>query len=378
MGLAEATRSPGGPVGELLALDGASFSEFAVQLVPEKLARRHLVVPLRAESRSLTCVTCTPISLEAESDLAFASGRRINFVLTTRAAVLEALERCYPKPGDLELLAARLRAGMSAAANPNQTSGTAASQAIKMCGDIIGRAIEIGASDLSLEYGPRGGTIRYHVGAEFKAMPALPVEVSQPLGDRFKIMARVAVAVRQRPQNGSFRVVVKGEPADVHLSTTPTRDGEQIVMEIADYRPVAVAVAEPRPAGPVKTRRILVTDDEPITRRIVTLLLKREGFDVLEAANGEEAIQITEREHPDLWLMDLNMPVMDGYQAIHFLRHHARLQTPVIVLTAEEGESVERRVLELGANDYIVKPSDPAILLARVNAVFNRLNILAG
>jgi DNA-binding response OmpR family regulator len=69
---------------------------------------------------------------------------------------------------------------------------------------------------------------------------------------------------------------------------------------------------------------------------------------------------------------------MDGYQAIHFLRSHFKMTAlPIIVITAEDGQSVERRVLALGANDYIIKPYEPEVLLARVNAVFNRLRMAA-
>ena len=124
--------------------------------------------------------------------------------------------------------------------------------------------------------------------------------------------------------------------------------------------------------------RVLVADDEVMARMMTKLLLEREDFDVIEATNGEQAIEIAVRERPDLLLIDLNMPVMDGYQAIHFLRRTLTMATlPIIVITAEDGQSIERRVLALGANDYIIKPYEPAVLLARVNAVFNRLRMTA-
>jgi CheY-like chemotaxis protein len=210
-------------------------------------------------------------------------------------------------------------------------------------------------------------------------MTKLPAAVSQPVRDRFKTLACVGIAVRHRPQEGTFRLTVKGRPTDVRLSTVPSPDGEQIMMRVIDGRN-REAAAQPAAAAPKmrKRLRVLVTDDEPITRMLVKLLLEREHFDVLEATNGNQAIEIAVREHPDLLLIDLNMPVMDGYQAIQNLRLDPRLATlPIIVLTAEEGDSIERRVLELGANDYMVKPFEPAVLLARVNAVFSRLNMVA-
>ena len=125
-------------------------------------------------------------------------------------------------------------------------------------------------------------------------------------------------------------------------------------------------------------RRVLVTDDEPITRMLVKLLLERQDFEVLEAANGRDAVEIAIRERPDLLMIDLNMPEMDGYEAITRVRREMSLaMMPVLVLTSEEGPGVERRVLELGADDYILKPFDPEVLLSRVNAVFRRLKVMA-
>jgi type II secretory ATPase GspE/PulE/Tfp pilus assembly ATPase PilB-like protein/ActR/RegA family two-component response regulator len=124
--------------------------------------------------------------------------------------------------------------------------------------------------------------------------------------------------------------------------------------------------------------RILVVDDDTITRMLVKLLLERERFEVLEAANGHAAVEIAVRERPDLLIIDLNMPGMDGYEAIGNLRKDLSLATlPILVLTSEEGPGIEHRVLKLGADDYMLKPFDPDVLLSRVNAVFRRLKVAA-
>jgi CheY-like chemotaxis protein len=124
--------------------------------------------------------------------------------------------------------------------------------------------------------------------------------------------------------------------------------------------------------------RVLVTDDDPITRMLVKLLLEREHYDVLEAMNGQQAVEIALREKPDLIMSDLHMPEMDGYESIRRMRKDFSLaMVPIIVLTAEDGPGVEQRVLELGADDYIVKPFDPTVLLSRVHAAFRRLNASA-
>jgi CheY-like chemotaxis protein len=124
--------------------------------------------------------------------------------------------------------------------------------------------------------------------------------------------------------------------------------------------------------------RVLAADDDPITRMLVKLLLEREQFEVLEAANGRDAIEIATRERPDLLIVDLHMPEADGYEAITALRRDLSLaMMPILVLTSEEGPGIEHRVLELGADDYMIKPFDPDVLLSRVHAVFRRLRVAA-
>lgn len=359
----------------LTPVDLLASSELALQLVPERLARRHLVVPLMVDNRTLSYATCLPFSPEAERDLGFASGRRTTLTVATRSAVTNALDRCYPKLRYLDVLAQRLRAGSVEPADP--TGEPPAASVISMCHQIIARAVEVGASHVIVECGPQSGTIRYQVRGSVESLPALQASVSHPIRDRFKIMARVASAVRHRAQEGSFRISVNSQPVDVRLSTRPGQGGEQIMMEIVAG---PASVSDQTPAAPAarKRSRILVTDDEPITRMLVKLLLEREHYDVLEATNGDQAVEIALRERPNLLLIDLNMPVMDGYQAIHYLRKTLPMSTlPIIVLTAEDGQSIERRVLELGANDYIIKPFDPGVLLARVSGVFGRMQMMA-
>ena len=630
---------------DLVTLDDVVSSELAVRLVPERLARRHLVVPLQVDNRTLTYATCRPFDGEAEGDLVFASGRRVRLVVATRTAVLDAIDRHYPKLRELDILAERLRAERPLVENSEPASAGTGSTVIELCNHIIGRAVEVGASDVHIECGTEGATVRYRVCGVLEPVLTLPAAISHPIRNRFKIMARADIAVRNRPQDGAFRLKVNGRATEVRLSTLPTVDGEKIVMRVIDSHsrlqsleslgydtdtlarllralarpdglvlftgptgsgkttalyatllhlrtgrtnivsvedpverivvgvtqipvnakagntyplvlrsmlrqdPNIIMVGEVRDAevaqivgqaaytghlvlssmhtadtataitrltnlglepfkvaeclsavlaqrllrtlcphcrrvhddlearrrgaerslktaaasaGPgcphckhtgylgrvpvaelltpsdelrdaivrgatahdiraamraagsrtmreralelvaegvtsieevdrvlvadsdgVRNKthnrpRVLVTDDEPITRMLVKLLLEREQFEVTEAANGQQAVEIAVREHPDLLLIDLNMPEMDGYEAIARLRRDFTLATlPIVVLTAEDGPGIEQRVLQLGADDYILKPFDPAILLSRVNAVFRRITVMA-
>jgi CheY-like chemotaxis protein len=362
---------------EMIPLERTPSSELAVRLVPERLARRHSVVALEVDNRQLTYATCRPFNAESESDLGFACGRRIAVKVATRSAVTAALDLCYPKVRALAAVASRPTPRPAAAAAPLPEPGTAASATIDRCHEIIAHALEMQAADVHLECGVGAASIKYRIGAVLHPPPAVPPDL-RGIMERFKIMASVGTAVRDRSQNGAFLATVKNRVADVRLSTRPTAGGDVMVMRVIDA--AARHAADPRRPKVAKPgrRRVLVTDDEPITRMLVKVLLERDRYDVLEAANGQEALDVAIRECPSLVLIDLNMPVMDGYEAIGALRREFTMSAlPIIVLTAEDGDSVQRRVLELGADDYLIKPFEADVLMARVNAVFRRLHLVA-
>jgi CheY-like chemotaxis protein len=156
------------------------------------------------------------------------------------------------------------------------------------------------------------------------------------------------------------------------LVTTGVTSREEIARVLG-----ADAVADPPAPAPVR-KSVLIADDEPITRTLVRLLLERDGYSVLEAQNGEEAVDLAVRDTPNLIVMDLNMPTMDGYEAISQIRRVEGLEsTPIVVVTMEDGAKVADQVLALGADDYIMKPFEPAVLTARVKAAFRRQRLAA-
>jgi DNA-binding response OmpR family regulator len=115
------------------------------------------------------------------------------------------------------------------------------------------------------------------------------------------------------------------------------------------------------------TNTILVVDDQASVRRLLQDYLTEQGFRVITAADGETAIYIARHEQPDVILLDIMMPKMDGYQ---FLRQYRQeRQTPIIVITAREEETDAVLGLELGADDYVIKPFRMRELLARIHVV---------
>ncbi len=116
--------------------------------------------------------------------------------------------------------------------------------------------------------------------------------------------------------------------------------------------------------------RILVVDDEPQIVDLLRSYLTRDGFDVDEAADGEEALATFQRLRPDLVILDLMLPRLDGREVCRRIRETAG--TPIIMLTARDEETDKLVGLELGADDYITKPFSPREVVARVRAVLRR------
>jgi DNA-binding response OmpR family regulator len=119
-----------------------------------------------------------------------------------------------------------------------------------------------------------------------------------------------------------------------------------------------------------EAKRVLVVDDEPRMRRFIHMNLDLEGYQVLEANNGLEAVTRVREDLPDLVLMDVMMPEMDGFEALREIRQFSNV--PVIMLTVKADEDDKVRGLELGADDYITKPFGPREMASRIKAVLRR------
>lgn len=126
----------------------------------------------------------------------------------------------------------------------------------------------------------------------------------------------------------------------------------------------------------LKDRRILVVDDEERMVRFIRLNLEHDGFRVIEAFNGTQAINKVRSNLPDLVLLDIMMPDIDGFEVLRIIREVSTI--PVIMLTAKGEEDDRVRGLELGADDYITKPFSPRELVSRVKAVLRRTETTSG
>lgn len=120
--------------------------------------------------------------------------------------------------------------------------------------------------------------------------------------------------------------------------------------------------------------KILIVEDEKDIIKMLEYNLKKEGFKVIDARDGEDALDLAMREYPDLILLDLMLPGMDGLEVCRALKKEAKTASiPIIMLTAKAQESDKVVGLELGADDYITKPFSPRELIARIKAVLRRV-----
>jgi len=119
--------------------------------------------------------------------------------------------------------------------------------------------------------------------------------------------------------------------------------------------------------------KIMVVDDEMHIRELVRFYLDKAGFDTIEAANAEEALDIVENQYIDLAVVDIMMPGMDGFELVEQMRQYREF--PVIMLTAKSQLKDKLRGFSLGIDDYVTKPFDPDELMARVKTILKRYSI---
>lgn len=116
--------------------------------------------------------------------------------------------------------------------------------------------------------------------------------------------------------------------------------------------------------------KILIVADELSNRMILSAILKKEGYSVVSAVNGQEAIDVFQQEEPDLVLMDIMMPVMDGYEATQKIKVLSQEKfTPIIFLMAMTDEQALRRCVDVGGDDFLSKPYNQVIIKAKIDTL---------
>jgi type II secretory ATPase GspE/PulE/Tfp pilus assembly ATPase PilB-like protein len=213
--------------------------------VPEQLARRYRVLPLRLTDSFLEIATANPFDIDAEKALAFATGREIRVALLQPSKISEKLDEMYRPEKALDKLFENmgehemqlLEEQAPDELNVSQTEAEAAARPVVRLVDlIISEGILSRASDIHIEPEEGGVAVRYRIDGVLRQVMKIPRAAGVPLISRIKIMSALDIADRLRPQDGRARVAVNGQPVDLRVSTLPAALGEKVVIRILDSR----------------------------------------------------------------------------------------------------------------------------------------------
>ncbi len=213
--------------------------------VPEALARRYHILPLRVTDSFLEVATANPFDLDAEKALAFATAREIRSFLLAPAKITEKLDELYRPDRALDKVLQGMEGSgemftITPAVAPDEIAASAeeASQrpVVRLVDLIISEGILSRSSDIHIEPEEGGVAVRYRIDGVLRQVMKIPRAAGIPLISRIKIMSQLDIADRLRPQDGRARVAVNGQPIDLRVSTLPAALGEKVVIRILDSR----------------------------------------------------------------------------------------------------------------------------------------------
>ena len=213
----------------------------AALLIPETMARKHLVFPLVEDDRNFVVATCDPTNVEAERALGFSTGRTPLFEVASPGAIQEALDERYSPERAVETLLGGMGVDDDAVKlveemGPESISedDAKATPVVRLTSLIIRDAITQGASDIHIEPGRKLGAVRYRVDGVLRKHMDLPMAALNRVISRVKVMSKLDIADRLRPQDGKARVQVKTRGYDLRVSTIPAGGAEKCVIRVLD------------------------------------------------------------------------------------------------------------------------------------------------
>lgn len=213
----------------------------AVKLVPEKVARKHHVLPLSETQNEIIVATSDPTDYNAEQAVQFTSGRRVVMRVAGYQALLDAINAHYSPERAMEGLLRSMdirlsdvRVVESEAVDQVAASEAEAAPVIQLTNMVLHAAVACNASDIHLEPGRHQGVVRFRVDGVMRQYMQMPLVALTRVVSRIKIIAKLDIADRLRPQDGRTRVSIAGKTFDMRISTVPTRDAEKAVIRILD------------------------------------------------------------------------------------------------------------------------------------------------
>ena len=223
-------------------LSGVEISSETLFLVPEFLAKKYLVIPVRVYQKELTVAMVDPLSFEAINDLGFYCGYTVRPVISTKKDISHAIARYYSKNNSFQEITESQDEGLlQTPIEENIQKGhttieetESQAPAVRLVNMILGRAIRFHASDVHIEPGRENVMVRFRLDGLLRKEFVLPKRTHGPIVSRIKILARLDIAEKRLPQDGSVRVRFEKQELDIRVATLPTQYGEKVVMRILD------------------------------------------------------------------------------------------------------------------------------------------------
>ena len=222
-------------------------SSQALELIPERWARRFGVLPLTIDENSLIVATSNPCDVDCERALAFAAARPVRFAMASPGEIAARLDAAYGGEYDVtpneqrpsetaRHVDVQLLAGEAEEYDSHTLAAADAPSISLLVDEILGAGIAERASDIHIEPEEQGIVVRHRVDGVIRVARRLPRAIAPALASRIKIISRLDIADRLRPQDGRARVAVNGVPVDLRVSSLPASHGEKIVIRVLDGR----------------------------------------------------------------------------------------------------------------------------------------------
>jgi type IV pilus assembly protein PilB len=269
-----------GPIFGLAQADFEKAEARALALLPERIAHKYHVFPLREDERHLVVATADPTNIEVEHAIGFAAGRRPIFEIAHPTAIAEALFEAYSADRAMDQLLSSVDEQVADAVRivedvqPESVEAAEIESApvVKLANLILRDAVVQGASDIHIEPGAKGGLVRFRVDGVMRQYMQLPMVALNRVVSRIKVLAKLDIADRLRPQDGRSRVAIDGRYIDLRISTVCTREAEKAVIRIL------------RPENTRKLEDIGITPRE--LARLRQLLGYRDGIVIVTGPTG--------------------------------------------------------------------------------------------
>jgi type IV pilus assembly protein PilB len=234
---------------EYIELDEVQIPPSVIELVPESVARENIIIPLGRENGALKIITSDPEDLSVIDKLRFILNQEIELALAPRESIIQAINRHYGQT-ETQSVDSMLQEFTDTAIEFTEVEGTAALEdeshapIVKLVNLIFSEAIQLRASDIHLEPYPDRVRVRYRIDGVLVERDSPPKRLHSAILTRLKIMGRIDITEKRRPQDGRIKLNLAGKNVDVRVSVLPTNHGQAVVMRLLDQDNIKIGIRD--------------------------------------------------------------------------------------------------------------------------------------